>query len=104
MQRFDRHSDRTKDIIYIIKIGYRDQIWKEELSHPRQRNALRSRRRKRELLYERLEREALVRSIESGRAGENIHQFSPSDGREDTDGQAEDQDINDTQSKGWRGG
>ena len=29
MQRFDRHSDRTKDIIYIIKIGYRDQIWKD---------------------------------------------------------------------------
>ena len=98
------YSNGTEDVIYIIKIGYRDQIWKEELSHPRQRNALRSRRRKRELLYERLEREALVRSVESGRAGENIHQFSPSDGREDTDGQAEDQDIDNTQSQGWRGG
>ena len=91
-------------LIYIIKIGYRDQIWKEELSHPRQRNALRSRRRKRELHYERLEREALARSIESGGAGENIHYFCSTDGGKDPDGQAEDQDINDTQSKGWRGG
>ena len=32
MQRLDRHSDRTKDIIYIIKIGYRDQIWAKNLA------------------------------------------------------------------------
>ena len=104
MQRFDYYSDGTEDVIYVIEIGHRDQIWKEEVSHPRQRNALRSRRHKRELYYQRLEAEAMARSAEGSGEGENIYQFGSPHGGEDLDGQAEDQDIDNPQSKGWRGG
>ena len=69
-----------KTLSTLLRSDIVTKFGRKELSHPRQRNSLRSRRRKRELLYERLEREALVRSVESGRAGENIHHLCSSDG------------------------
>ena len=104
MQRNISLREGIEDSLYIIKVGYRDQVWKEEACHARQRTNLQSRKHKRELYYERLRRDAVVRCAQSFREGENIYFLSETDGREDSDGQAEDQDIDDPQSKGWRSG
>ena len=104
MQGYGCFREGLEDAIYIIEVGYRDKIWEEKTSHPRQRNNLPSKSHKRELYYERLRENALVRSAESVGEGENIYIFCSQDGGEDSDGQAEDQDIDDSQSKGWRGG
>ena len=104
MQATASVGTRIKKTIAPIN-GYRYyQIWQESPRKLRSRTNLHANRYSRPVLPIRDCGDTVARSVESVGERENIHFVSTSYGRVYFDGDAEDQDIDDPQSKRWRGG
>ena len=94
----------TEELIDTVKLNHHYQSWQEKPCKPKPRSNLYAHRYTEPVRVERDSTDAVARSPESIGQGADLHYFCTSDGRVYLIGQAEDSDIDDTQSQRWRGG
>lgn len=95
---------RTEELCEDIEPEYYIQVWEKNPILPRSRTNLYSKRYYRELLFERLTRDTVAESLESFGARDSVYNVSEETRGEDSNGESEDSDIDDSQSQRWRGG
>ena len=104
MQKPKLVYNRTEEFCEIIEPRYYYEVWEKKVLPLRSRTNLFSRRYYRELQFERYSRDSVAESLKSFGAGDCIYNVCEEEGIEDSDGDSEDSDLDNTQSKRWRGG
>ena len=95
---------RVEEAVHLTNANHNYKGWQESPRKLRPRTNLQANRHSEPVLPVSNEGDTVVRSAAGERDRENIHYISTSYGRVYFDGDPEDQDIDDSQSKRWRGG
>jgi hypothetical protein len=104
MQKPKLVYSRTEKLLQDTEPEYYIEIWKKVDVLPRCRTNLYSKRHHREMQFERITRDSVAESLESIGARDCIYNVSEETRRENFDRDSEDSDIDNSQSKRWRGG
>ena len=104
MQKPKLVYSRTEKLHQDIEPEYYFQIWEKVTVLPRCRTNLYSKRYYREMQFERLTRDSVAESLESIGSRSCLHNISEETRGEDSNRETEDSDIDNSQSKRWRGG
>jgi hypothetical protein len=95
---------RTEEFCETIEPEYYHEIWEKKILPFRSRTNLYSKRHYREMQFDRITRDSVAECVESIGSRDGLYNVSEETRGENTDGDSEDSDIDNTQSQRWRGG